>query len=249
MRTPTALSPATVLPPQDPVLARGSVAAAPAVALPVGAGAAAATVAVVVLAAAGIGWNSLGPREKARATGAVTSFFVRQVQSGKMTLGQLGGLISGIVAGGTAGAQGVLQRNLSPAQRKELERTVMAAAPLPTPEELQKIVDSLPTVVDCKQRPRHELRGECGNCATTAREELRKLGIRAVAVDASTLSDRIVRGAHYVVEIMTTAGKYILDCTFGQFGGAEYKGPNTFFGTVEEFLKRLGKMRNSSFYD
>lgn len=234
-------------PAQDLLVSQKTVAAAP-VALPAGAGAAAGIVAIAVLGGLGIGWNTLGPRDQAKAIGAVTGYFTRQVQSGKMTLGQLGGLISGLVAGGTAGAQGVLQRNLSPAQRKELERTVMAAAPLPTPEELQKIVDSLPTVVDCKQRPRHELRGQCGNCATTAREELRKLGIRAFAVDASTLSDRIVPGAHYVVEIMTTAGKYILDCTFGQFGGAEYKGPNTFFGTVEEFLKRLGKMRNSSFY-
>jgi hypothetical protein len=248
MRTPNALSPATVPPPQDPVLASGSVAAAPAVALPAGAGAAAATVAVVVLAAAGVGWNSLGPREKARATGAVTGFFVRQVQTGKMTVGQLGSLITGVISAGVGGAQGVLQRSLTSAQRSELQSSVMAAAyEPPTPDQLQAVVDSLVTVQDCRKKPRGELVGQCGKCTADAFGELRKLRIRAQQIDLSEILPNVKPGVHYMIKVLTTAGEYILDCTFGQFGGADFKGPNVFFGRLEEYARQIAKMTGRVF--
>ena len=246
MRASASIAPALARP--ETTLPPDTVAAAPAIALPAGAGIAAATVATVVLAGVGLRWNTLSPREQARAIGAVTGFFTRQIQSGKMTLGQVGGLISGVVSAGIGGAQAVLQRNLTSSQRAELERSVLTSAyEPPTPQQLQKVVDSLVTVQDCRRKPREELVGECGRCTADAFGELRKLKIRAQQIDLSEILPNVRPGAHYVIKVLTTAGEYILDCTFGQFGGSNFKGPNVFFGKLEEYARQIATMSGRIF--
>ena len=240
MRAPVIFPSAS--PPVAPVLvADKPVAAAPA-ALPAGAGVAAGFVAVAVLAGLGIGWNSLGPKDQAKAVGAVTGFFTDQVSSGKMTLGQVGGLISGLLAGGSAGAAGVLQRNLNPTQRKELERTVMLAAyQPPSLERLTEVMDNMEFFQGCKTRPREELEGKCGDCSIAVIRELRRLGIRATF-------EPVENGAHGYVRVLVQSGGQILamaiDCMIGTYSSRDNpRRENTFFGPESIYRDILRNIR------
>jgi hypothetical protein len=207
--------------------------------------------AAAVAGGVGIGWSSLSSQDQKKLQDAIGAKLNELVQNGRLGLGKATQLLTDLVAGGLGNAREVLSRHLGQGLIGELQQVgqsvLQATATAPSPAKVAQVVSGLNTVNQCRPKDPDDLGGMCGECTTQALAELRKLKnhpdpeVASIARNAFSLSVR--DGGHFVIEIMTTAGKYILDCTFGQFPGARELngGQNVFFGAAEKYFQLLQK--------
>ena len=183
--------------------ADNQIAAIPLAAPAIGAGTVTA-VAMAVVASIGVSWNSLSADERRIVRDTVWNVLTDMVQRGVIGLRHLGDTIRNLTQ---------LPGEVGAALRREVMGALQLNARVPDINEVVDAANSLAVVNQCQPRRPEDLIGMCGECTADAYGQLRQLGIKRIRQEA------VANGAHYVLEIQTNQGTYILDCTIGQFAG------------------------------
>lgn len=179
------------------------IAAVPLAAPAIGAGTVTA-VAIAVVASIGVSWNSLSADEQRIVRDTVWNVLTDMVRRGVIGLRHLGDTIRNLTQ---------LPGEVGAALRREVMGALQLNARVPDINEVVDAANSLPVVNQCQPRRPEDLIGMCGECTADAYGQLRQAGIKRITQEA------VANGAHYVLEIQTNQGVYILDCTIGQFTG------------------------------
>jgi len=184
--------------------ADNQIAAIPLAAPAIGAGTVTA-VAMAVVASIGVSWNSLSADERRIVRDTVWNVLTDMVQRGVIGLRHLGDTIRNLTQ---------LPGEVGAALRREVMGALQLNARVPDINEVVDAANSLAVVNQCQARRPEDLIGMCGECTADAYGQLRAAGIKRISQEA------VANGAHYVLEIQTNQGVYVLDCTVGQFGGS-----------------------------
>ncbi|MCC5977184.1 MAG: hypothetical protein JJU21_03905 [Salinarimonas sp.] len=182
---------------------RNQIAAFPLAAPAIGAGTVTA-VAMAVVASIGVSWNSLSADERRIVRDTVWNVLTDMVQRGVIGMRHLGDTIRNLTQ---------LPGEVGSALRRAVMDALQLNARVPDLNDVIDAVHSLPVVNQCQPRRPEDLIGMCGECTADAYGQLRQMGIKRITQEA------VANGAHYVLEIQTNQGVYILDCTIGQFAG------------------------------
>lgn len=183
--------------------ADNQIAAFPLAAPAIGAGTVTA-VAMAAVASIGVSWNSLSRDEQRIVRDTVWNVLTDMVQRGVIGLGHLGDTIRNLAQ---------LPGEVGSALQRAVMDALQLNARVPDLNDVIDAVHSLPVVNECQPRRPEDLIGMCGECTADAYGQLRQAGIKRITQEA------VANGAHYVLEIQTNQGVYVLDCTIGQFGG------------------------------
>jgi predicted transglutaminase-like cysteine proteinase len=217
--------------------ADNQIAAFPLAAPAIGAGTVTA-VAMAVVASIGVSWNSLSADERRIVRDTVWNVLTDMVQRGVIGMRHLGDTIRNLTQ---------LPGEVGSALRRAVMDALQLNARVPDLNDVINAVHSLPVVNQCQPRRPEDLIGMCGECTADAYGQLRAAGIKRISQEA------VANGAHYVLEIQTNQGVYVLDCTIGQFGGSRdpnnellrhnlLNGSNVVLMKKETFLRLLDSL-------